>query len=267
MGTWNSNSWSTKENENSLFRESVLNVLDLDVLCINETFLVKDHTIEMVNYTWFGRNRKNVHRRARRGAGGVGMLVHNRVMKCFHIEILDNTKEDILWLKFSAKHGDFVLCLCSCYLPPKDSSYKVDGDLFFNDLLHQIYSYQNEGLVCISGDVNARLGNMQDFIEEVDEVPLRDTIDSSCNDYGDIFHDHLTSCNMCVLNGRAGSKINNNFTHISAKGKSVVEYAWAPYEQLHYWSNFKVSTMSNIVDTYDLHPPTSLPDHSILSGF
>ena len=169
MGTWNPNSWSAKDNENSSFRESVLHNIDIDILCVNETFLVKDDVLNVVNYKWFGQNRQNVHRRARRGAGGVGIFVHKRVMDFFNIDVLDNSEEDILWLKFKAIYSDLVLCLCSCYLPPKDSSHKVEGDQFFNKIMTQVYSYQNGGLVCICGDVNARMGELQDFIEDVDE--------------------------------------------------------------------------------------------------
>ena len=78
------------------FREQVLLNLDLDILCVNsETFLVKNNAIQVPNYQWFGQHCKNVHRRARRGAGGVGTLVHNHVYKYFKIHILDNNIEDI----------------------------------------------------------------------------------------------------------------------------------------------------------------------------
>ena len=135
MGTWNSNSWSSRENENSNFRSTLVQNLDLDILCLNETFLVDNQCLKVANYKWFGHNRKSIHRRARRGAGGVGVLVNNRVFDYFDVSVLDDTKEDIFWLKVSSKQDDFVMCLCTCYLPPKSSSHKVDGDSFFNSLL------------------------------------------------------------------------------------------------------------------------------------
>ena len=264
MGTWNTNSWSARCNENSQFRESVLLNLDLDILCVNETFLLKNDKIQVSNYHWFGHNRKIVHRRARRGAGGVGIFVHNRVFQYFKVDTLDNDVEDVFWIKLSARNGDMVICLCSCYLPPKDSSHRVEGDIFFSNLMDQVYSYQNEGIICICGDVNARIGELQDMIEGVDDVPLRDVLDDVLNNYGDIFHAHLTDCNMCILNGRCGDVKDNQYTHISKKGKSVVDYVWVPYEQLHYWESFQVLTVSDIIDTYNMHIPASQPDHSVL---
>ena len=265
MGTWNSNSWSIKENENAAFREAVLKNLDVDILCVNETFLVENDDIKITDYVWLGHNRLNIHKRAKRGSGGVGILLHNRVLHHFKIEVLSKEIEDVLWIKLIAKNSDLVLCLCSCYLPPKSSSHKVDGETFFNRLMDQVYCFQNEGLVCVCGDINARTGNMQDLIEGVDDVPLRNIIDASSNEYGDLFNAHLTTCNMCTLNGRAGLRDKDGYTCVSSKGRSVVDYAWVPYEQLHYWSAFQVHSITSLIDVFDLHPPARLPDHNIIT--
>ena len=229
------NSWSTKANDNSAFRENVLSKLDLDILCLNETFLAHDEVIDIPNYKWYGHNRKNKHKKARRGAGGVGILVHSRVHEYFNIQVLDAETEDILWIKLQLKNSNTCICLCTCYLPPKGSSHKVDAETFFDTITNHIYNYQNKGFICICGDINSRMGDHQDIIEGVDNVPLRSSIDNNCNEYGDLFRTHLTNCNMCVLNGRQG---NSQYTCISNKGKSVVDYTWVPHEQLHYWSNF-----------------------------
>ena len=75
VGTWNPNSWSAKENENSRFREAVLQNLDMDVLCENETFLVKDDELKVLNFRWFGRNRQCIATKKLSVFGGVGMSV------------------------------------------------------------------------------------------------------------------------------------------------------------------------------------------------
>ena len=104
----------------------------------------------------------------------------------------------------------------------------------------------------ICGDINARCGRTQDYIEWVDEIPARCIIDSEENHYGDVFIDHLTTTNMCMLNGRIGDQMNNSFTHISNKGKSVVDYVWVPHEQLHFWQNFSVNTLSDLIESYQI---------------
>jgi hypothetical protein len=47
-----------------------------------------------------------------------------------------------------------------------------------------------------------------------------------------------------MLNGRTGS---HDFTNISSKGKSVVDYVLTPHEQICDFVDFHVHTMSNVV--------------------
>ena len=112
------------------------------------------------------------------------------------------------------------LCICVCYLPPQASAYNDSLD-FYTKLLEQVYMYQNIGKLYICGDFNARCGDIQDFIEGVDNVQKRHVIDDVSNRNGDLPIEFLVDCNMCMLNGRTGS---HDFTNISSKGKSVVDY-------------------------------------------
>ena len=52
-------------------------------------------------------------------------------------------------------------------------------------------------------------------------------------------------CGLCMLNGRIGV---NNFTHVSHRGRSVVDYVFVPYEQLLGVENFEVCLMSDLVE-------------------
>ncbi|VDI24173.1 Hypothetical predicted protein [Mytilus galloprovincialis] len=122
--------------------------------------------------------------------------------------------------------------------------------------------YQNEGTVCISGDFNSRIGYNTDFIEGVDRIPSREVIDKTENHYGDLFVDFLVDSNFCVLNGRIGNE--NNYTCVSKKGKSVVDYVVVPHESIPSVSDFKVNTISDMIDRYNMDVPDKTPDHSIL---
>ena len=73
------------------------------------------------------------------------------------MSILDESLEDILWIKLKAKSKDTCVCLCVCYLPPNGSSYMTDAEQFYNNLLNQVYSFKNEDLVCTSGDLTLGL--------------------------------------------------------------------------------------------------------------
>ena len=71
-----------------------------------------------------------------------------------------------------------------------------DPHEFFNELLTQVYSYQEQGPFMIMGDFNSRCGDHLDFIEGVDEIPHRQVIDYSHNKYGNIF---VNSCYQLIV--------------------------------------------------------------------
>ena len=64
-----------------------------------------------------------------------------------------------------------------------------------------------------------------------------------------------------MLNGRVGM---NNFTHVSQRGRSVVDYVLAPHEQLLGVDYFEVCLMSDLVDKLEMQGYSKLPDHSLL---
>jgi hypothetical protein len=81
IGQWNCRGWSTKQNENSQFRTTVLNLLDLDILLLCETFLRDKEDINIPSYKWFGNNRQDTSKTCKRGSGGVGALIHTRILE------------------------------------------------------------------------------------------------------------------------------------------------------------------------------------------
>ena len=65
-----------------------------------------------------------------------------------------------------------------------------------------------------------------------------------------------------MVNGRVGQ---NNFTHVSHRGKSVVDYVCVLYEQLCFVSDFCIHLMSDLVGALDYQGVTKIPDHSLLT--
>ena len=99
------------------------------------------------------------------------------MMDVYNESILDDTVEDILWVKLVDKVLSTCISICVCYLSPEGSSRQVDPYNYFDNLLSQIYIYQNAWPYIICGDFNARCGEEVDFIEGVDNIPHRDIID------------------------------------------------------------------------------------------
>jgi hypothetical protein len=111
--------------------------------------------------------------------------------------------------------------------------------------------------------MNCRIGNLQEGLNDVDEITDRTSIDSTINQHGHKFIEFLSEANFCILNGRFPD---DNFTCISRKGKSVVDYISVPVDIFRYVMNFKVLTVQSIVDDFKLHEfigeKFKLPDHS-----
>ena len=80
-----------------MLRKSCFEFLNYDILGLSETHFTNDNKIELPGFKWYGRNRKNNHVNAKTGSGGVGFLVKEQFINDVHVEIKDNSHDDILW--------------------------------------------------------------------------------------------------------------------------------------------------------------------------
>ena len=71
---------------------------------------------------------------------------------------------------------------------------------------------------------------------------------------------------MCVLNGRFN---HDNFTYVSHKGRSVVDYICVLHDQFNMYNNCNVKTITELIDQLNLSELVSVLsrplDHSIIS--
>ena len=251
--------WTKNQNdENYQFREQILRNTDIDILALTETFLKGEEKLCVDGYRFIGNNRQVQSQNARRGSGGVGVLIKDDICNEFDIGILDDTGDGILWIYFKTDTKQFNICIC--YLPPETSKF-CDAQEFYTKLLEQIYIYQGVCDFYVVGDLNSRCGEYSDYIEGVDDMIPREVIDFQNNRNGDALIDLLIECNMCIVNGRVGTQ---DYTNISSIGKSVVDYLLVPHEQLQGITEFKVQTITDLINTYGLHGYTKVPDHSLL---
>ena len=231
-----------------------------------ETHLLSQARLELHGYEWFGHNRELIHKRAKRGSGGVGFFIKNDVCDNFDIQILDDNFEGILWLKMVHKIDKSVILPCVCYLLPENSSRSFDVLAFYDQLRTDIYRYQKDGLVYICGDFNSRCGDLEDFISGVDEVSARNVVDFTVNSYGDKFIELLIDSNFCILNGR--NYVTNDFTSISTRGAAVVDYCVVSHVNLDSFQNFCVTTVNDMINAIGNLPVSTTagrPDHSLLT--
>ena len=82
--------------------------------------------------------------------------------------------------------------ICVCYLPPLNSLRQIDAQKIYDCPLAKIYEYPYHGLTFIS----SRCGDMADFIEGIDDLGYRETIDFNVNKYGHLLIEFLLNSNI-----------------------------------------------------------------------
>jgi len=263
IGCWNVNGFTQKTVKAKAsfgLRKDIISHLGFDILALSETHLKEDEQLNLPGYRWVGNNRHTLHSRAKKGSGGVGFLIKDDLLEHYDYEVLDKTYEDLLWIKLVNKKDKAGIYLCSCYLPPASSSRGNSSQQFFSQLSSDINQLGEGFPIFVMGDLNARVGDMQDY-----EGAKRTPLDTKKNSHGMKFIKFLKSSQMCMLNGRGESKY-DNFTSVSSRGKSVVDYIITPYKNLNCCSEFKVKLVSSCLSDFELNPGlASIPDHSILS--
>ena len=116
------------------------------------------------------------------------------------------------------------------------------------------------------GDMNARCGNEADIVTIIDkDIPDRVSIDDTKNSRSSVFLDFLKSVNYCMLNGRITPDL-NNFTCISHKGRSVVDYLFVRHESISNINQFSVLTVTDLCQSLNIQAARAMPEHSILSA-
>ncbi len=117
---------------------------------------MRQNTIYLEDYVWFGFNRTDIHVNAPRASGGVGLLVKKWVTDQYVTNVVDKTFEGILAVKFTPKATDASFVMFSCYLPPDNSTRGRDAQSLFAHLLAQIYTHSECNSMFFGGDFNSR---------------------------------------------------------------------------------------------------------------
>lgn len=74
--------------------------------------------------------------------------------------------------------------------------------------------------------------------------------------------DDLVDCSFILVNGLVGT---NDFTHLSHRAKSVVDYLLVPHEEIACITMSKVHTMTVIQERVGQEHISKVPDHAIWS--
>ena len=105
---------------------------------------------------------------------------------------------------------------------------------------------KDECPMLLCGDFNSRISDKCDYIDNVEYIRQRNTIDKTCNSHGEQFLDFCRdSC--YVLNGRFDRTL-DNYTCISKRGVSVVDYIVCDVPTLSIISDFMVQNISDTIE-------------------
>ena len=108
-----------------------------------------------------------------------------------------------------------------------------------------LYTCNYADTVFVCCDFNARIGEENDVIHNIDNVAQRVVLDEIKNPRGDVFTDFLKDMQLCVINGRVTPQ-NDNFTFVSTHGRSVVDYIVTHHDCLEYCiSRVKLTQSAN----------------------
>ena len=258
VGVWNVCGCPSQE-----LRGNVVKSLGLDMVCICETFLMNDSTIEVDGYKWFGNNRKLIAKRAVRGSGGIGMLIKDTLIHNYQVAEIEEKYEGILWLQLKHKSNNTLIGICVCYLPPATLSRGDYSQEFIDTLKSLIIENYHLSDFMVCGDFNARCGNLQEECNE-DRFPPCIVLDTTCNKNGRAFIDFLNSLDLCMLNGRFDPQY-DGFTSVSAKGLAVVDYCVVPKVSFHKYCDFKVLDPLAVATNSSIKIDSKVPDHRILT--
>ena len=246
------------------FGTKVIRAYNPDIACKVETWLRDGEEVEFEGYHWVGHNRGRLNKNAVRGSGGVGLLIKHTMCQSWSVEVVNVEIEDVMWVKFENHEVNEVFFIAVCYIPPAGSSRDVDTEERFLMLSEQIQKFGLEGRVLVCGDFNARCGDLEDLSEEMVHLKgSRKSVDSMKNSQGELLIECMQNSGMCFVNGRKGA---DEFTCISSKGCSVVDYCLVPTEELDGIDDFMVETMSRCeARLCKGEEGYRIPDHSVLS--
>ena len=185
----------------------------VDIMCIQETWLTANQSIQIAGYEYFRSDRrKTKYSKTKGNTGGGVVILYKQEIKPGITKITTNNTES-LWVKldkyFFGLHKDIYLACC--YIPPSDSFIHKNYDMF--DILNnEIIQFSHKGNIVILGDLNSRIGNLtecyvQDFTGTKQQSTLnphiRSSMDTKTKTQGRKLMNVINDNHLSILNGRA----------------------------------------------------------------
>ena len=220
----------------------------------------------------FSEHPKNANRQSKRGrsSGGTTLFVKNKFHSYGNIK-----KQDAYHVIYKLDKNlfpalDKTLYICFLYISPNDSQWLQSGGSYnFEKLMSNIAKYEGMGgEVIILDDMNRRIANENDFIENNEEncnddylpipedfdydnpIKKRNTLDTDVvSGHGKDVISFCRSTGFRIVNGRLGDDQNiGNFTCYTPADSSLVDYCLLRERNFELIKHFYVCEINTISD-------------------
>lgn len=205
--------------------------------------------------------------KSKRGQAGVSLLIKNK-----HLDYLSHIKSaspNIIWCQLNRQlfgiNSDIYLA--AVYLPPLQSQ-RIAGEDVLSILEQEIHKYSIQGKITLLGDLNARTGTLNDFIENdchdflatddtynLDKIwPKRNNGDYTVNRLGGEILRLCIGNKLRILNGRVAGDLDGKLTSYQSNGASTVDYGIVSEDLQNTVLGFQVQALT----PYSDHCPITL---------
>ena len=226
-------------------------LLKFDIVCLVETFVEYLENDYLKRY--FEVYLAKAHKLSLRGrrSGGVICLVSRHISKW--IKQVNCNFENIIALKIDKQliGTNFDAILVCVYVHPVGSPYYSDkeennGVLHLENCLLHLSVVFPECSMIVCGDLNARTGKLNvgnDDVTDVrnDVLSCRMSQDDVINEFGQTLLAVCLGHELIIGNGCIPGETGGNFTNMSTRGNSVIDYFLVSKELLALCSNLNVS--------------------------
>ncbi|MEW8548622.1 MAG: reverse transcriptase family protein [Candidatus Thiodiazotropha sp.] len=235
-------------------------VENYDLLCFTETKIDETDIISFPGYCNFSQPRKQSYQRK---SGGISVYFRENLSK--YIRHLQTESDYVLWIeidKIFSKTDENVI-LGTIYIPPENSNYYNEDEFMILETEITSFCARNK-YVLLTGDFNARTGELRDYTERDDflsdffdfdtdtsefffqaskleayDMPVsRKSLDKHTNNIGFRLLDICRNNNLFIFNGRAHK--DRPFGNLTFRQKSVIDYTLATIDTFKFLHEFEI---------------------------
>ena len=238
---WNVHGQVTKTIGNKFEDDQFLNLCqNFDILGLAEL-----HTTSKPSIKGFKLIKDKIRNKTHKGpkiSGGIAVFARKDIAHT--IKYVPNTNEDSIWVKIVQKATgetkDVYIGTCYISPPSRNAQGKHYGEsnekhTSLERFFEEAEKFRSKGEVILQGDINARTGDLPDFlthdkfddlfgIENHDTNPPRNSEDKKVCERGSLLLDLCKSGDYRIANGRKLGDLSGKFTSMQWNGSAVVDY-------------------------------------------